>query len=172
MAVWDIQNEVLFWLHLLKEIICMCVPTKWVSVSEPHTRAFNVEFCLYSTYVRWSVHRGRLNWLSVSLVLHATIATTCTYCPAPFYMQFQEWDHTFIVYQVSQTLDFLTLTSPQTERVIKSKYTFPHLKSWISAHLSSSGHESVHMSSSQVMNQYTSYTSLCFHSENLLRIFI
>ena len=23
----------------------------WVSVSEPHTSAFNVEFCLYGTYV-------------------------------------------------------------------------------------------------------------------------
>ena len=73
----------------------------------------------------------------------------------------QKWNWTvgvnnniIIVYQVSQTLDFLTLTSPQTERAIKSKYTFPHLKSWISAHfLSSSSHESVHF---RVMNQYTS----------------
>ena len=48
----------------------------WASVSESHTSAFNVEFCLYST----SVCCGQHGQLSLSIVSHTVTATTLS-CP-------------------------------------------------------------------------------------------
>jgi len=44
----------------------------WASVSESHTGAFNVEFCLYGT----SVCCGQNGKLSLSIVSHTVTATT------------------------------------------------------------------------------------------------
>ena len=56
----------------------------WVRVSEPHTSALNVEFCLYGTYVHRSVRHDRPSRLNWSLLSLTVTATTCAYCPAPF----------------------------------------------------------------------------------------
>jgi len=39
----------------------------WVSVSEPHTSVFNVDFCLYGTHIHLTIYRGWHGWLSWSL---------------------------------------------------------------------------------------------------------
>jgi len=53
----------------------------WANMSELHASAFNVEFCLYGTYIHWTVHHSQLSW---SLVL--CVATTCAICHVLFYV--------------------------------------------------------------------------------------
>jgi len=59
----------------------------WVSVNEPHTSVFNVEFCLYHmfvpyvcTYMYRTVRGSQHSQLSWSLILCTTTATTCSFC--------------------------------------------------------------------------------------------
>ena len=57
----------------------------WANMSELHASAFNVEFCLYGTYIHWTVHHSQLSW---SLVL--CVATKCAIYHVPFYVSFVE----------------------------------------------------------------------------------
>ena len=58
----------------------------WVSVSVPHTSAFNIEFCPYTCWTVRDSWNGQLtcSWLLVS---HTVTATTCVHCPVPFHLQ-------------------------------------------------------------------------------------
>jgi len=51
----------------------------WVSVSEPQTNAFNVEFCLYSMYICQILCHSQHGWLSWPLISHSVTGTMCAY---------------------------------------------------------------------------------------------
>jgi len=56
----------------------------WVSMSLPHTSAFNVEFCPYICWTARDSQHGQLSW---SLVSHTVTATTCVHLPIAFHLQ-------------------------------------------------------------------------------------
>ena len=62
----------------------------WVSVSEPNTSAFNVEFCPYGMCSGGMVVCMSCVAGCLSLVSHTVSATTCTYCTAMLgYIRYQ-----------------------------------------------------------------------------------
>ena len=74
-TVYSVHNCV--WSVIIPEYWCVKVTLKLGErESEPRTSVFNVKFCLYGMYIRWTVRPGHLSW---SLVLRTVTATTFTY---------------------------------------------------------------------------------------------